>query len=242
MYPIGTNLVFYTQYSYLPPCPPPQEHGLHMAALSNEMCILQHKVASLEGTVSSLQRKAASQEKKITFLEDRVSEAASLESTIASLESTVASLQRKVLSQEKKITSLEDPVSKAVPLESTDSSLERTVASLERKAALQGKKITFLQDYASDLTLSFEAYKRLRNRFISTFKRDKLGKETWEDHKMIEEGNRCAHGGDVVADAKLYKGTLRRGDECDFELLYGLPPSVVANLSKSSLPLIATSN
>lgn len=194
MYPISTSPVFYTPYSYLPPYPLSQERGLHMAGLSNEMCILQHKVTSLESTVASLQRKAASRKKRITFLEDRVSEVASLESTIASLEDTVASLQR--------------------------------------KAALQEKKITFLEDCVSHLALSSEAHKRLRNRFISTFKRDKLLKETWEDHKMIEEGNRCAHGGDVVADAKLYKGTVRRGDECDFELLYGLPPSVVANLSK----------
>ena len=225
MYPISTSPVFYTPYSYLPPYPLSQERGLHMAGLSNEMCILQHKVTSLESTVASLQRKAASRKKRITFLEDRVSEVASLESTIASLEDTVASLQRKAALQEKKIKSLEDRVSEAV-------SLESTVASLQRKAALQGKKITFLEDCVSHLALSSEAHKRLRNRFISTFKRDKLLKETWEDHKMIEEGNRCAHGGDVVADAKLYKGTVRRGDECDFELLYGLPPSVVANLSK----------
>ena len=44
-------------------------------------------------------------------------------------------------------------------------------------------------------------------------------------------GNRWAHGGDAVYDAKLYKGTTKRSDSGDFEKIYGLPPTVVANLS-----------
>ena len=225
MYPIATSLVFYTPYLYLLQYPPPQEHGLHIAALSNKICILDHGVASLESTIASLQRRVTSWKKRITFLKDRVSEVTSWESTIASHKGMVALLQRKTALQEKKITSLKDHVSKAV-------SLESMVASLQTKAALQERKITFLEVCVSHLALLSEAHKWLRNRFISTCKCDKLLKETWEDHKMIEEGNHCAHRGDIIADVKLYKGTIRRGDECDFEILYGLPLSVVANLSK----------
>jgi len=110
-------------------------------------------------------------------------------------------------------------------------SLESIVASLQSKEASQAKKIASLEDRVSNLTMPREAYKLLRNRFISTFKRDKLHNATREDYKMIAEGNRWAHGGDAVVDAQLYKGTIRRGDECDFERLYGLPPSIVARLS-----------
>ncbi|PUU74678.1 hypothetical protein B9Z19DRAFT_901143, partial [Tuber borchii] len=75
------------------------------------------------------------------------------------------------------------------------------------------------------------SYKLVRNRFISTFKRDKLGLVTKEDRRIIAKGNSQAHGGDAVADARLYEGTARRSDPGDFQKLYGLPPTVVSNLT-----------
>ena len=116
-------------------------------------------------------------------------------------------------------------------LESKVDILENKVTSLEKGAASREEKIASLENHVSDLALSLESYKLLRNRFISTFKRDKLGNATWDDLRIISEGNSWAHGGDAVADAQLYKGATRRSDVCDFELLYGLPPSVVADLS-----------
>ena len=58
----------------------------------------------------------------------------------------------------------------------------------------------------SDLTSSLGGYNLLRNRFISTFKRDKLGDITQDNRRIIAMGNRWANGGDVVSDAKLYEG------------------------------------
>jgi len=116
-------------------------------------------------------------------------------------------------------------------LEGKVNTLETNVTLLQNAAALREEKIASLENHASDLALSLESYKLLRNRFISTFKRDKLGNATWDDLKIIAEGNGWAHGGDAVADAQLYKGATRRSDICDFELLYGLPPSIVADLS-----------
>lgn len=115
-------------------------------------------------------------------------------------------------------------------------SLESAVASLRKLATLQAKKIASLEGHVSDLSLSLGGYRLLRNRFIGTFKRDKLGDMTPSNRRIIAKGNSWAHGGDAVADAQLYKGTAKRSDPGDFEKLYGLPPKVVANLSMSFLP------
>jgi len=49
-------------------------------------------------------------------------------------------------------------------------------------------RITSLEDHVSNLTSSLASYRLLRNRFISTFKRDKLGNATDINRKNIETG------------------------------------------------------
>ena len=88
-------------------------------------------------------------------------------------------------------------------------SLEKAVTSLQQLATSQAKKIVSLEGSVSDLTSSLGGYHLLRNCFISTFKRDKLGDITQDNRRIIAVGNRWAHGGDVVSDAKLYKGTAK---------------------------------
>lgn len=83
----------------------------------------------------------------------------------------------------------------------------------------------------SSLTLSLDAYKLLRNRFISTFKRDKLGNMNDADKRIIGVGNAWAHGGDVVVDAQLYEGTGGRRDFTAFEKLYGMSAGDVRLIS-----------
>ncbi|KAA8895182.1 hypothetical protein FN846DRAFT_912061 [Sphaerosporella brunnea] len=101
---------------------------------------------------------------------------------------------------------------------------EQQVASLEVKnAEIPSLKIK------SDVSL--DAYKLLRNRFISTFKRDKLASATEADRRIIGEGNAWAHGGDAVVDALLYTGTGGRRDFKAFEKLYGFPPETVQRIS-----------
>jgi hypothetical protein len=51
-----------------------------------------------------------------------------------------------------------------------------------------------------NLEESLGYYKVLRNRFISTFKRDKLHIAT-----LVEEGNAWAHEGNASRDADLYE-------------------------------------
>ena len=84
----------------------------------------------------------------------------------------------------------------------------------------------------NSLTSSLSAYKLLRNRFISTFKRDKLGDETEVDRGTIAKGNGWAHGGDAVVDAQLYQGTSGRKDFNAFKGLYGMSPGEVSMISE----------
>ena len=73
----------------------------------------------------------------------------------------------------------------------------------------------------------------MRSRFISTFKRDKVGCTTESDLSIIGEGNTLAHGGDAVADTLLYTGIKKRSDHDVFEKLYGMHPGIVMTIGKS---------
>ncbi|KAF8246111.1 hypothetical protein K440DRAFT_500655, partial [Wilcoxina mikolae CBS 423.85] len=102
-------------------------------------------------------------------------------------------------------------------------------------------KIGSLEDRVSSLTISLDAYKLLRNRFISTFKRDKLGKATDGDRKIIGVGNSWAHGGDAVVDAQLYQDLDGRRDYSAFKKLYGFLPETVQRIThKETIDVLNT--
>ncbi|KAA8894172.1 hypothetical protein FN846DRAFT_786850 [Sphaerosporella brunnea] len=108
---------------------------------------------------------------------------------------------------------------------------DKKIASQDIKIASQDIKIASLEDRVSSLTRSLDAYKLLRSRFISTFKRDKLANATEADKRIIGTGNAWAHGGDAVVDALLYTGTGGRRDFKAFEKLYGFLPETVQRIS-----------
>ena len=110
--------------------------------------------------------------------------------------------------------------------------LKATVASQGATIASQGATVASLEERVVSLASSLDAYKRIRSRFISTYKRDKLGITTDEDQKIISEGNGRAHGGDAVVDAKLYEGMTRRRDPSAFKKLYGVTPGEIAYISE----------
>jgi len=116
--------------------------------------------------------------------------------------------------------------------------LEEEFATQKEEIILLKIKVVSLEDRVSSLTISLAAYKLLRNRFISTFKRDKLGNATEADKKIIAEGNGWAHGGDAVVDAQLYKSETREGrrDFYAYNKLYGIHPLTVSVISKSINP------
>ncbi|RPB02827.1 hypothetical protein L873DRAFT_1787494 [Choiromyces venosus 120613-1] len=104
-------------------------------------------------------------------------------------------------------------------------------------------RVTSLEDRMGGLTSSLEAYKRLRNRFISAFKIDKgLVNATEEDRKIITEGNGWAQGGDVVVDAQLYQDIGGRRDGSAFEKLYGIMPGDIRAISSGYQPTIDALN
>ncbi|CUS09928.1 unnamed protein product [Tuber aestivum] len=94
---------------------------------------------------------------------------------------------------------------------------------IKDKDALCELEITELRKKLLTLTVSSREYKLVRNRFISTFKCDKLNIEASSDTQILQEGNVTAIGGDAVIDATLYKSGVRR-DPSTFENLYGLDP------------------
>jgi hypothetical protein len=110
---------------------------------------------------------------------------------------------------------------------------EDNVALKEDNVVLK-VKVASLEDRVTSLTVSLAVYKLLRNRFISTFKRDILENADEKDHRIIANGNEWAHGGDAVVDAQLYSGDLAdpRRDVAAFKQLYGLHPLFVMTISK----------
>jgi len=110
-------------------------------------------------------------------------------------------------------------------------SLEAKIASHETEIDTNKQRISSLEDRVGGLTSSLSAYKLLRNRFISTYKRDKLATDTAADRKIIASGNGWAHGGDAVVDAQLYEGVGGRQDFVSFRKLYGFPPQIVQKIS-----------
>ncbi|RPA91453.1 hypothetical protein L873DRAFT_1714083, partial [Choiromyces venosus 120613-1] len=108
---------------------------------------------------------------------------------------------------------------------------ERDSAHEEIESTLKSE-VTLLQGQVSTLKLSIPEYSRVRNRLISTFKRDKLNNAMESDIDIIQEGNIMAHEGDAAVDALLYEGLNGRHDPSAFEELYGIHPADVVKISE----------
>ncbi|KAA8911132.1 hypothetical protein FN846DRAFT_904564 [Sphaerosporella brunnea] len=107
--------------------------------------------------------------------------------------------------------------------------------ALEMKINRNQCEIDNLLDKTATMKMSFSPYSFVRNRFLSQYKRDKLGKVTGTDARIIdacdiEAFSECAFRGDVVFDAGLYTGKGRRRDVSTYENLYGLDPMRVASI------------
>jgi hypothetical protein len=80
------------------------------------------------------------------------------------------------------------------------------ISSHDERISKLGVKTASVEDRVSRLTISHPTYKLLRNRFISTFKRDKLANATEEDHRRghLTEDAVTGGRGDFIALEKLY--------------------------------------
>jgi len=108
-------------------------------------------------------------------------------------------------------------------------------ASLQEEVAALKTDITSLHGQVAGLTASVEAYKAVRNRFISSYKRDVLKSDTDCDSRIIASGNLSVHGGDAVADALLYEHGAR-SDYHVYKKLYGIDPWVIGEISERDMP------
>ncbi|GLA68900.1 hypothetical protein AtubIFM55763_007101 [Aspergillus tubingensis] len=86
-------------------------------------------------------------------------------------------------------------------------------------------------------------FANIRNRFLSSFRRDVLNDTAVENQQLIRIGNARAHEGHFVADASLYEENSRyldkdgkvhppRSDRGTFVLLYGVDPSLAKEIGK----------
>lgn len=90
-------------------------------------------------------------------------------------------------------------------------------------------RINGLEDSVGD-------FHNTRSRFISFAKRDKFKSATHHDIQIIAAGNHDVHGGNIIADARLYT----HGKRTDFDVygfLYGMHPSVALLMLGKSLEI-----
>ena len=88
----------------------------------------------------------------------------------------------------------------------------------------------------TDLESSTVPVTDIRNRFLSVYKQDKIGRE-FLNRDFIEQGNQTAHGGNARVDSSLYhsqpgKPPIRTDIET-FVKLYGVHPGVIPLTGKS---------
>jgi len=117
-------------------------------------------------------------------------------------------------------------------MEKARTALAETLESGDKQLAELQLRMRSLDKRVTSLTAFPSPYQHTRNRFLSTFKRDKLGRATGDDLKIIAQGNVKAKGGDAATDALLYEGTMGRRDFTTFQKLYGLQPEVVRKISE----------
>ena len=106
------------------------------------------------------------------------------------------------------------------------------IAALDKRFAAQDSRIASLEQRVQCLSKSLPQYKRVRSRFIATYKRDVLKDADDADRDIIRNGNMWAHGGDAIMDAQLYDGLGGRRDSSVYKKLYGLDPRWVLEISE----------
>ncbi|KAK2798336.1 hypothetical protein FQN51_007736 [Onygenales sp. PD_10] len=87
-----------------------------------------------------------------------------------------------------------------------------------------------LQQQVRTLASACDGYLSIRQRFLETTLRDKLGGDYAS--KRIHDGNVAAHHGDVLTDATLYERGLRN-DKGTFRAIYGISYSDALELERA---------
>lgn len=115
------------------------------------------------------------------------------------------------------LTVLENQDIMMAQIKSNASSIE----SLKANVTALEANVTALEADVAALKATTKSYFAVHSRFFAVFIRDKLGKTSRADQKLINEGNFAAHGGDPLTHAMMYKKRIRANDKT-FGLLYGM--------------------
>ncbi|PWW73004.1 hypothetical protein C7212DRAFT_366233 [Tuber magnatum] len=103
-----------------------------------------------------------------------------------------------------------------------------TTKELHAKMAVHKAELDLIDSQQEErlryLLRSDDCYKLVRNRYLSTFKRDYLQTCTKADLEIIANGDLTAHWGDAIIDSSLYTQPNGRTDVEVFQKLYGILP------------------
>jgi len=115
---------------------------------------------------------------------------------------------------------------KADELESRMATMEKELTVLTSQIHQQDSQILQQGSKIHDLEHSAANYREFRNRFISSYKRDKQNTADDIDTAWIVGGNHAAHFGNSKIDMTLYDEPNPRKDYDAFISLYGIHPAV----------------
>jgi len=118
-----------------------------------------------------------------------------------------------------------------VAIEKRMTSLTEGIEAQQKKLVENQLLLNSIAQGVGSMTATVGSYHRERSRFLSTFKKDKLGSATARDLMIITEDKLIAEArGDAATDALLYYGPIGRRDIKTFQKLYGLHPMTVRKL------------
>jgi hypothetical protein len=109
--------------------------------------------------------------------------------------------------------------------------VEKRLDNTEKELSDTKQELRDTKFRVTDLEESAGYYGVLRNRFLSTFKRDKPKNATPADMGLIASGNLWAHEGNASRDADLYQSVGGRTDFATYKELYGLHPWMAREIS-----------
>ena len=168
---------------------------------------------------------AAETGKRLTSLENRQ---ARIEASLASRDNQLASQRMQNVAFENKNIQLSQMNIQQDQINITQAQINNQQAQIN---STNDMDIGALKDRVLDLTLSSKEYGRLRQRFLSMYKRKAKMTLSDEDQRIIKEGDLVSHFGNAIADARLYSTGARRDDEI-FQELYGVTVEVLPSLSE----------
>jgi predicted RNase H-like nuclease (RuvC/YqgF family) len=121
-------------------------------------------------------------------------------------------LEKKILNQDGKIEGMTKNISDLkteISNTKKDSAREsegmtKEISNLEKRISNQDGTIESLKADVEILRKSSQGFRVIRQRFIESYIRDKMGEQSAKQIESIKEGNEAAHSGCAVVDAGLY--------------------------------------